>query len=168
MDSKYRPLPLQSLDLVLNINLRGTLDVIRQFLPALARSPTAGGDDGDGDGERGVVVMVSSAAAFDGQMGQAAYAASKGAVAAMTLPLTRDLSRFGVRVVTVAPGTFETPMTGLLGDKVRAGLERAMEFPRRGGAGHEFAALVRHVVENVMLNGCVIRLDGGARMPSRL
>ncbi|ROV95855.1 hypothetical protein VSDG_05206 [Cytospora chrysosperma] len=168
MDSKYRPLPLQSLDLVLNINLRGTLDVIRQFLPALARSPTAGGDGGDGDGERGVVVMVSSAAAFDGQMGQAAYAASKGAVAAMTLPLTRDLSRFGVRVVTVAPGTFETPMTGLLGDKVRAGLERAMEFPKRGGAGHEFAALVRHVVENVMLNGCVIRLDGGARMPSRL
>lgn len=165
LDSKHRPLPLQSLDFVLNINLRGTLDVIRQFLPHLARSPTA---PDDSDGEHGVVVMVSSAAAFDGQMGQTAYAASKGAVAAMTLPLTRDLSRFGVRVVTVAPGTFETPMTGLLGGKVRAGLERAMEFPRRGGAGAEFAALVRHVVENVMLNGCVIRLDGGARMPSRL
>lgn len=112
--------------------------------------------------------MVSSAAAYDGQMGQTAYAASKGAVAAMTLPLTRDLSRFGVRVVTVAPGTFETPMTSMIGDKVRAGLERAMEFPRRGGTGAEFAALVRHAVENVMLNGCVIRLDGGARMPSRL
>lgn len=182
LDSKYQPLSLESLDFVLNINLRGTLDVIRQFLPHLARSPASGsssagpgpgpgrqdGKPDNTDDEHGVVVMVSSAAAYDGQMGQAAYAASKGAVAAMTLPLTRDLSRFGVRVVTVAPGTFETPMTGLMTDKVRRGLERALEFPRRGGAGAEFAALVRHVVENVMLNGCVVRLDGGARMPSRL
>ncbi|ROV92810.1 hypothetical protein VPNG_09115 [Cytospora leucostoma] len=186
LDSKQRPIPLQSLDLVLDINLRGTLDVIRQFLPHLARSPPHppsssspspspptsqeehGAENANRDNEHGVIVMVSSAAAFDGQMGQTAYAASKGAVASMTLPLTRDLSRFGIRVVTVAPGTFETPMTGLLSGKVRAGLERAMEFPRRGGTGAEFAALVRHAVENVMLNGCVIRLDGGSRMPSRL
>lgn len=140
--------------------------MIRQFLPHLALAPPS--PTPQGDPERGVVVMVASAAAFDGQAGQAAYAASKGAVASMTLPLTRDLSRFGVRVVTVAPGTFETPMTALLSDKVRASLERSMEFPKRGGTGAEFSALVRACVENVMLNGCVIRLDGGARMPSRL
>ncbi|ROV94338.1 hypothetical protein VMCG_08655 [Cytospora schulzeri] len=167
LDSKQRPLPLQSLDLVLAVNLRGTLDVTRQFLPHLTRSSSTPQGDG-GDDERGVVVMISSSAAFDGQMGQTAYAASKGAVAAMTLPLTRDLSRFGVRVVTIAPGAFETPMASMMDSKVRAGLERAMEFPRRAGTAPEFAALVRHVVENVMLNGCVIRLDGGARMPSRL
>lgn len=115
-----------------------------------------------------MVIMVSSAAAFDGQMGQVSYAASKGAVASMTLPMTRDLSRHGIRVVTIAPGTFETPMTSVLSDKVRTSLEKAMEFPKRGGTAPEFASLARHIIENVMLNGCVIRLDGGARMPSRL
>lgn len=112
--------------------------------------------------------MVSSAAAFDGQMGQTAYAASKGAVASMTLPMTRDLSRHGVRVVTIAPGTFETSMTAMLTDKVRTGLQKAMEFPKRGGTAEEFASLAKHVIENSMLNGCVIRLDGGSRMPSKL
>ncbi|KUI70162.1 3-hydroxyacyl-CoA dehydrogenase type-2 [Cytospora mali] len=166
LDSKHRPLPLQTIDLVLNINVRGTLDVIRQFVPHLAQTPPQsppGPDD-----EHGVVIMIASSAAFDGQMGQTVYAASKGAVASMTLPLTRDLSRFGIRVVTIAPGAFETPMASSMSEKVRSSLERAMEFPKRGGKAEEFAALARHIVENVMLNGSVIRLDGGARMPSRL
>lgn len=166
LDGKHRPLPIENIDTVLNINLRGTLDLVRQALPHLATAPAS--PTPQGDAERGVVVLVASAAAFDGQMGQVAYAASKGALASATLPLARDLSRFGVRVVTVAPGTFETPMTSLLTDKVRRSLENAMEFPKRGGTGEEFAALVRSCVENVMLNGCVIRLDGASRMPSRL
>lgn len=166
LDGKHRPLPLENIDVVLNINLRGTLDLLRQFLPHLAAAPPS--PTPKGDAERGVVVLVASAAAFDGQMGQTAYAASKGAVASMTLPLARDLSRFGIRVVTVAPGTFETPMTALMSDKVRKSLEASMEFPKRGGTGEEFAAMVRSCVENVMLNGCVIRLDGASRMPSRL
>lgn len=159
---------LPNFDTVIAINLRGTVDLIRQFLPHLSQSPADTSGGGGNDAEHGVVVMVASAAAFDGQMGQAAYAASKGAVASMTLPLTRDLSRFGIRVVTIAPGTFETPMTAGMSDKVRQSLEKSMEFPKRGGMGQEFAALVRAVVENVMLNGTVIRLDGGSRMPSRL
>lgn len=148
---------------MLSINLRGTLDLIRQVLPHLASSPPHGADL-----ERGVVVMVSSAAAFDGQMGQVAYAASKGAVAAVTLPLARDLSRFGVRVVTVAPSMFDSAMTAGMSDKVRQGLQKAMEFPPRAGRPEEFASLVRQAVENVMLNGVVIRLDGATRMPSKL
>lgn len=166
LDGKNRPLAMQSFDTVLNINLRGTIDLVRQFLPYLSKSPAF--STPSGDAEHGVVIMVASAAAFDGQMGQVAYAASKGAVAAMTLPMTRDLSRFGIRVVTIAPGTFETPMTAMMSDKVRASLEKSMEFPKRGGTGEEFAGVVRACVENVYLNGCVIRLDGGSRMPSRL
>ncbi len=146
-----------------NINLRGTVDLVRQVLPHLARGPAVGPD-----GERGVVVMVASSAAFEGQMGQVAYAASKGAVASMTLPMTRDLSRHGIRVVTIAPSMFETSMTALLSDKVKTSLRRSMEFPPRPGRPEEFSALVHHAIENVMLNGVVIRLDGGSRMPSRL
>ncbi len=112
--------------------------------------------------------MVASAAAFEGQMGQVAYAASKGAVAAMTLPLARDLSRFGIRVVTIAPSMFDSAMTAGMSDKVRKGLEKAMEFPVRAGKPEEFAGLVRQAVENGMLNGVVIRLDGATRMPSKL
>ncbi|PSR97232.1 hypothetical protein BD289DRAFT_426317 [Coniella lustricola] len=160
---------MDALDIVLAINLRGTLDIIRQFLPLLANAPAQNASPQPyDDPERGVIILVSSAAAFDGQMGQVAYAASKGAVASMTLPLARDLSRYGIRAVTIAPGTFETPMTSFLSEKVRKGLEKSMEFPKRGGTAEEFAALVRTCVENVMLNGTVIRLDGGARMPSRL
>lgn len=166
LDGKKRPLALQSIDIVVNINLRGTLDLVRQFLPHLAQS--APFTTPSNDAEHGVVIMVASAAAFDGQMGQVVYAATKGAVAAMTLPMTRDLARFGVRVVTIAPGTFETPMTAQMSEKVRASLSKSMEFPKRGGTGEEFAGVVRACVENVYLNGCVIRLDGGSRMPSRL
>lgn len=120
------------------------------------------------DGERGILILVSSAAAFDGQMGQVAYAASKGAVAAATLPLARDLAHFGIRAVTVAPSLFESKMTAQMGVKVRKSLERVMEFPRRAGKADEFALMVRHCIENPMLNGTVIRLDGGMRMPSKL
>ncbi|KAK3938898.1 3-hydroxyacyl-CoA dehydrogenase type-2 [Diplogelasinospora grovesii] len=163
LDKKNQPLSLDSIDFVLGVNLRGTLDLTRQFLPHLANTTPVGEDL-----ERGVIIMVASAAAFEGQMGQVAYAASKGAVAAMTLPMARDLSRFGIRVVTVAPSMFESGMTAVLSDKVRTGLQKAMEFPARPGKPHEFAALVHHAIENIMLNGVVIRLDGATRMPSKL
>lgn len=136
---------------------------MRQVLPHLAAAKPDGPD-----GERGIVIMVSSAAAYDGQMGQVAYAASKGAVASMTLPMARDLSRVGIRVVTIAPSIFETGMAAMLSDKVRKGLEKAMEFPLRPGKPEEFASLVRQAIENSMLNGVVIRLDGATRMPSKL
>jgi 3-hydroxyacyl-CoA dehydrogenase / 3-hydroxy-2-methylbutyryl-CoA dehydrogenase len=157
------PFSLSSVDFVLGINLRGTIDLVRQCLPHLAAVSPLGLDK-----ERGIVVMVASSAAFDGQKGQVTYAASKGAVVAMTLPMTRDLSRYGIRVVTIAPSLFESGMTALMSEKVRTSLERAMEFPARAGQPAEFAALVRHAIENVMLNGVVIRLDGGMRMPSKM
>ena len=163
LDKHLNPVSLDSLDFVLSINLRGTLDLTRQLLPHLAATTPEGAD-----GERGVVVMVASSAAFDGQMGQVAYAASKGAVAAMTLPMARDLARFGIRVVTIAPSMFDSRMTAAMSDKVRESLKKAMEFPARAGQPEEFAALVRQAIENVMLNGTVIRLDGAMRMPSKL
>lgn len=148
---------------MLNVNLRGTIDLVRQTLEHLAKvSPT------EPDSERGIVIMVASSAAFDGQKGQVSYSASKGAVTAMTLPMARDLARYGIRVVTIAPSLFESGMTSLMSDKVRQSLERSMEFPRRSGQPHEFAQLVRQAVENVMLNGVVIRLDGAMRMPSKM
>ncbi len=163
LDKNLRPVSLESIDFVLSINLRGTLDLVRQVLPHIA----AAAPEGD-DGERGVVIMVASAAAFEGQMGQVSYAASKGAVAAMTLPMARDLARFGIRVVTIAPSMFDSNMTAQLSDKVREGLKKAMEFPLRPGKPEEFASMVRQSIENSMLNGVVIRLDGATRMPSKL
>jgi NAD(P)-dependent dehydrogenase (short-subunit alcohol dehydrogenase family) len=123
---------------------------------------TAG--DGDGTGERGVVVCTASIAAFDGQRGQAAYAASKAGVAGMTLPLARDLARYGIRVVTVAPGMFDTPMMATVPPEVRDPLVGRTPYPNRLGRPEEFADLVRHIVENPMLNGEVIRIDGAARL----
>jgi 3-hydroxyacyl-CoA dehydrogenase / 3-hydroxy-2-methylbutyryl-CoA dehydrogenase len=163
LNRSNRAFNLDDAKLVININLTGVLDTVRQFLEHLARSPPQGPD-----GERGVVVMVASAAAFDGQRGQVSYAASKGAVRSMTLPMARDLARFGIRVVTIAPSLFETRMAAGMNDKTRLGLMNAMEFPPRPGQPEEFAALVKHAVENVMLNGVVIRLDGATRMPSKL
>ncbi|KAF2006651.1 3-hydroxyacyl-CoA dehydrogenase type-2 [Amniculicola lignicola CBS 123094] len=157
------PLPIESIDFVLNINLRGTLDLIRQSLPLMATVKPDGPD-----GERGVIIMIASSAAFDGQMGQVAYAASKGAVASLTLPLARDLSKYGIRAVTIAPALFESNMTKMMSGKVKLGLEKAMEFPKRAGQPEEFAKLVRTTVENSMLNGTVLRLDGAMRMPARL
>ena len=157
------PVDMAALDFVLNINLRGVLDLLRLCLPLMTVSePT------DPDGERGVLVLVSSSAAFDGQPGQVAYAASKGAIRSMTLVLARDLAQNGIRCMAIAPSFFESPMTAMLSDKVRKSLEKVFEFPKRPGQAQEFASCVRHCVENSMLNGEVIRLDGATRMPSRL
>lgn len=163
MDAKHKPLSLDSFDLVVAINLRGTIDLVRQCLPHMVTA-----DPDDPDGEHGVVIMISSSAAFDGQMGQTAYAASKGALASAALPMARDLSRHGIRVAVIAPGMFETAMTAAMSDKVRKSLDKTLEFPKRGGKPDEFAGLVRHIIENSMLNGVVVRLDGAARMPSKL
>lgn len=163
IDRHNEPIPIESLDFVININLRGTLDLIRLSLPLMStNTPTSP------DNERGVIVMVSSSAAYDGQPGQVAYAASKGAVRSLTLPLARDLASLGIRAMTIAPSYFESNMTAQMSDKVRKSLERVLEFPKRPGKGEDFAAMVRHCVENVMLNGECIRLDGATRMPSKL
>ncbi|KAG5923540.1 hypothetical protein E4U42_004926 [Claviceps africana] len=161
LDRDGSPFGLDDVDFVLGVNLRGVLDLVRQATAEMAKLPEGP------DGERGVVIMVSSSAAFDGQKGQVSYAASKGAVAAMTLPMARDLARFGIRCVTIAPSLFETRMTSMMSPKVRKSLEATYEFPRRSGRPDEFARLVRHCIENAMLNGTVIRLDGGSR-PSKI
>ncbi|KAL1898365.1 hypothetical protein Cpir12675_001910 [Ceratocystis pirilliformis] len=163
IDRDGSPLDMSNLEVVIGVNLLGTIDLIRQFLPALSKTTPEGADK-----ERGVIVMIASVAAYEGQRGQVAYAASKGGVAAMTLPMARDLSQWGIRVVSVAPGIFTTAMTAGMTDRVRMSIEKSMEFPRRAGVPKELAALVRHIVENVMLNGEVVRLDGGSRMPSKL
>jgi 3-hydroxyacyl-CoA dehydrogenase / 3-hydroxy-2-methylbutyryl-CoA dehydrogenase len=147
----------------MNVNVRGTIDLIRQTVEELAKVTPS-----EPDQERGVVIMVASSAAFDGQKGQVSYAASKGALVSLTLPMTRDLARYGIRVITIAPSLFESRMTSMMSDKVRKSLLGAAEFPRRAGQPEEFASLVRQAVENVMLNGTVLRLDGGMRMPSKM
>lgn len=163
IDRNGEPVPMETLDFVLNVNLRGVLDLIRQVLPHIIKTePTRP------DGERGIIIMVSSSAAYDGQPGQVAYAASKGAVRSMTLVLARDLAQYGVRCVSIAPGYFESGMTAAMSSKVRKSLERVFEFPQRPGKGEDFARMVRSCVENPMLNGECIRLDGATRMPSRL
>ncbi|KAK8113556.1 short chain dehydrogenase [Apiospora sp. TS-2023a] len=168
LDRHNNPLSLSDFNFVLAVNLTGTIDLVRQVLPHLAATHPVGAAGSLEEGERGIVIMVASAAAFEGQRGQVSYSASKGAVTSMTLPMTRDLSRYGIRVVTLAPSLFESAMTSLMSDKVRKSLEGAMEFPQRAGRPEEFAMAARHAIENVMLNGTVIRLDGGMRMPSKL
>ena len=163
IDRNGEPFDLEGFDFVMNINVRGTIDLVRQCLPHLTQVQPL-----EPDGERGVVILVSSSAAFDGQPGQVAYSASKGAVASLTLPLTRDLARYGIRVVTIAPSLFDSGMTAVMSDKVRGSLLRVMEFPARPGRPEEFARMVKDSVENVMLNGVVLRLDGGMRMPSKM
>jgi NAD(P)-dependent dehydrogenase (short-subunit alcohol dehydrogenase family) len=146
---------------VLNINLVGTFNVLRLAAAAMARhEPSA-------DGERGVVVNTASIAAFDGQIGQIAYAASKAGVVGLTLPAARDLAAVGVRVVTIAPGTFDTPMLALLPQEQRDLLAKGIPFPRRLGSPDDFAALVAHIVANDYINGETIRLDGALRMPPK-
>ncbi|PHH72634.1 hypothetical protein CDD82_5876 [Ophiocordyceps australis] len=149
-------------DAVININLRGTADLVR--LVAQQMAATVKPDD---DGERGVVILVSSSAAYDGQKGQVSYAASKGAVASMALPIARDLARYGIRCMAIAPSLFDTAMTSAMSDKVRKSLEATFEFPKRPGRAAEFAQLARQVIENSMINGTVIRLDGASR-PSKI
>jgi NAD(P)-dependent dehydrogenase (short-subunit alcohol dehydrogenase family) len=146
---------------VLNINLVGTFNVLRLAAAAMvANEPLA-------EGERGVVVNTASIAAWDGQIGQIAYATSKAGVVGLTLPAARDLAAAGVRVVTIAPGTFDTPMLALLPESQRELLAAGIPFPRRLGHVDDFAALVAHIVENSYLNGEVIRLDGALRMPPK-
>ncbi|CAG8955723.1 hypothetical protein HYFRA_00010989 [Hymenoscyphus fraxineus] len=163
IDKDLNPFSLKDLDFILAANLRGTVDLVRQIAPHLARTTPVGPD-----GERGVVIMVSSSSAFDGQSGQVAYAASKGAIVSLTMPLTRDLSPHGIRVVTVAPSLFDSRMTSFLSDEVITNLKKNMEFPPRPGKPHEFSSLVIQGIENVMMNGTVIRLDGGSRLPPRM
>lgn len=152
---------LENFSRIININLIGTFNLLRLAAEAIAESaPNA-------EGERGVIINTASVAAFDGQVGQAAYAASKGAVASMTLPAARELARYGIRVMTIAPGIFETPMMAGMTDEVRAALSADVPFPPRLGKPDEYAALVRHIIENSMLNGEVIRLDGALRMAAK-
>ncbi|MBP5117620.1 SDR family NAD(P)-dependent oxidoreductase [Pseudomonas protegens] len=158
---KNGPHALASFSQVINVNLIGSFNLLRLAAAAIAESP------GNADGERGVIINTASIAAFDGQIGQAAYAASKGAIASLTLPVARELARFGIRVMTIAPGIFETPMMAGMSDEVRAGLAAGVPFPPRLGKPAEYAALVRHIIENSMLNGEVIRLDGALRMAAK-
>jgi NAD(P)-dependent dehydrogenase (short-subunit alcohol dehydrogenase family) len=146
---------------VIEVNLTGTFNMIRLAGAAMAdNEPTDAG-------ERGVIVNTASVAAFDGQIGQAAYAASKGGVVAMTLPIAREFARIGVRVATIAPGIFDTPMMAGLPEQARESLSRQVPFPSRLGRPDEYAALALHIVANEMLNGEVIRLDGAIRMAPR-
>jgi NAD(P)-dependent dehydrogenase (short-subunit alcohol dehydrogenase family) len=143
---------------VIQVNLVGTFDVIRYSVEVMAHNTP------DEDGGRGVVVTTASVAAFDGQIGQVAYSASKGGIVAMTLPLARDLAREGIRVVTIAPGIFDTPLLGALPEAARQSLGQQVPFPKRLGRPQEYAVLVQHIIENNMLNGETIRLDGAIRM----
>ena len=154
------PHPLETFQTVIDINLVGSFNVLR-----LAAAAMLGNEPLDAD--RGVVVMTASIAAYDGQVGQAAYAASKGGIVGLTLTAARDLADKGIRVMTIAPGTFETPMLAGLPPEATAALEAQVPHPSRLGRPEEYAALVRHIVDNGMLNGEVIRLDGALRMPPR-
>ncbi|MEI3851112.1 MULTISPECIES: 3-hydroxyacyl-CoA dehydrogenase [Ensifer] len=155
------PHRLESFSRAVGINLIGTFNMLRLASEAIQRE-----EPGE-DGERGVIVNTASVAAFDGQIGQAAYAASKGGVVSMTLPIARELARYGIRVVAIAPGIFETPMMAGMPQEVQDSLGKSVPFPQRLGKPEEFAALVQHICENRMLNGEVIRLDGALRMGAR-
>lgn len=159
--TKEGPHSLELFTKVIQINLIGTFNAIRLVAAQMSKNQP------NGDGERGVIVNTASVAAYDGQIGQAAYSASKGGVVGMTLPIARDLAAVGIRVCTIAPGTFETPMLAGLPDPARKALEAQIPFPSRLGRPTEYAALARHIVENGMLNGETIRLDGALRMPPR-
>ncbi|WP_298215430.1 SDR family NAD(P)-dependent oxidoreductase [Acidocella sp.] len=155
------PHRLESFAQVINVNLLGTFNMLR-----LAAGAMAGQEPGP-EGERGVIINTASIAAFDGQIGQVAYAASKAGVAGMTLPVARELARHGIRCVAIAPGMFATPMAAGLRPASQNRLEANLVFPPRRGRPEEFAALAAHIIENVMLNGEVIRLDGALRMPPK-
>jgi NAD(P)-dependent dehydrogenase (short-subunit alcohol dehydrogenase family) len=158
---KEGPANLQPFETVVRVNLIGTFNVLR--LTAAAMSQNEPGEDG----ERGAVVMTASIAAFDGQIGQTAYSASKGGVVSLTLPAARDLSRRGIRVCTIAPGLFDTPLLAALPEPAREALGQQVPFPSRLGRPEEFAELACHIAENRMLNGETIRLDGALRMPPK-
>ena len=155
------PAKLEEFTRVIQVNLIGTFNCIRLAAALMAKNtPTT-------EGERGVVINTASVAAFDGQIGQAAYSASKGGIVALTLPVARDLAELGIRVMTIAPGIFDTPLLAGLPEPARVSLGQQVPFPSRLGRPDEFAALALHIVENVMLNGETIRLDGAIRMQPR-
>ncbi|MBK8171309.1 MAG: SDR family NAD(P)-dependent oxidoreductase [Sandaracinaceae bacterium] len=158
LNKEGAPHDLELFKTVVGINLVGMFNVVRLSAAAMSKNTP---NDG---GERGVIINTASIAAYDGQIGQAAYAASKAAVVGMTLPVARDLSPVGIRVMTIAPGTFDTPMLAMLPEAAREALAQGIPFPRRLGRPEDYAALVEHIVENAYLNGETIRLDGALRM----
>jgi Cu2+-exporting ATPase len=155
---KNGPMPLDQFTRVIQINLIGTFNVIRLAASSMQGNPP------NASGERGVIVNTASVAAFDGQVGQAAYSASKGGIVGMTLPIAREFARIGIRVMTIAPGIFDTSMLAAMPEATRQSLGQQVPFPSRLGRPAEYAALVHHIFENEMLNGEVIRLDGAIRM----
>jgi NAD(P)-dependent dehydrogenase (short-subunit alcohol dehydrogenase family) len=158
---KEGPASLQPFEAVVRVNLIGTFNVLRLSAAAMAEN------DPDAGGERGAVVMTASIAAFDGQIGQTAYSASKGGVVGLTLPAARDLARLGIRVCTIAPGVFDTPLLAALPEAAREALGAGVPHPARLGRPEEYALLACHIAENAMLNGETIRLDGALRMPPK-
>ena len=158
---KNGPHDLRSFSKVIQVNLIGTFNAIRLAAAEMTENVP------NEEGERGVIINTASVAAFDGQIGQAAYSASKGGIVGMTLPIARELARFGIRVNTIAPGIFDTPLLGALPEPARISLGQQVPFPPRLGRPSEYAALAKHIIENVMLNGEVIRLDGALRMGMR-
>lgn len=171
VDSKNEPHRLDLWDFVIAVNLTGSFNLTRLALRHMVKVEPEKSERGKGeaDGERGVVIFVSSAAAFEGQAGQTAYAASKGAIRSMTLPMARDLARHNIRVVTIAPGVFETSMTAQLGVKAKRSLEtEGIVYPRRFGRGEEFAGTVKWILGTPYVNGETVRLSGGGRLPGKL
>lgn len=157
--NKEGPLPMEAFERVIHVNLAGTFNVVRLAAAAMMHNTT------DDDGERGVIILTSSIAAFDGQVGQVAYAASKAGISGMTLPLAREFAKSGIRVVSIAPGLFDTPLLSGLPPAVKEQLGSSVPFPRRLGRPEEYAKLALAVLANSMLNGETIRLDGALRMP---
>jgi NAD(P)-dependent dehydrogenase (short-subunit alcohol dehydrogenase family) len=155
------PMPLAEFERVVRVNLVGSFNMLRLAAAAMIKA------EPDAGGERGVIVSTASVAAFEGQVGQAAYAASKGGIVALTMPAAREFAQFGIRVLAVAPGLFRTPLLGNLPDEAQASLAEAIPFPHRLGAPEEFAHLVSMCIENRYLNGEVIRIDGALRMAPR-
>lgn len=162
LDRDRTPLPLADFAKVINVNLIGTFNVLSKFAARLVSVEPA-----NADGERGIVVNTASVAAFEGQIGQPAYSASKGGVAAMMLPIARELARYGIRVNTIAPGIFWTPMMDSLPKEAQESLARQIPFPSRLGTPGEYALLVQHMITNTMLNGETVRLDGAIRMGAK-
>lgn len=160
MVGKEGPMALDAFTRVITVNLVGTFNVCRLAAAAMAANQPE-------DGERGVMINTASIAAYEGQVGQTAYAASKAGIVGLTLPMARELAGLGIRVCAIAPGLFDTPLLSGLPEKVRAGLGASVPFPARLGAPEEFAALARHIVENRYMNGETVRLDGALRMPPR-
>lgn len=162
VNKDHLPMPLQDFSEVIQINLIGTFNLMRVVAARMTTLESVGEDQ-----ERGVIINTASVAAFEGQIGQAAYSASKGGVVSMTLPAARELARYGIRVMTIAPGLIETPLLHGLPETVRESLVAAVPFPKRFGRPSEYASLVLHIIENTMLNGEVIRLDGALRMAAK-